>query len=143
MRDIHGVTEECTYFKKGKCKYPDRVCWKKHTRNSPSTSITSAPVTERVAPEHSVECYICKNKFKTKRDLMLHRLEKHLEKVMPCRNGENCQFTNCWYKHPNKQNVNKPNEEESNNKGFREDIQNTENFQKAPIGQKPPENMTV
>ena len=144
VRDIHGVKEDCAYFKRGKCKYPDRVCWKKHTQNVHINSSTHAVVTERNTPPPDVECYICKNKFKTKRERMLHRLDMHLEKVMPCRNSENCQFTNCWYRHQNKGiGKDRQTEDEPETIVVKENVTNNENFQKAPVEQKPPESQNV
>ena len=144
VRDIHGVKEECSYLKKGKCKYPDKVCWKKHMKQTLDSSHTPALATERGTHEQTEECYICKNKFRTKRDLMLHRLENHPEKVMPCRNPDNCQFETCWYKHTKQINESSnQNEEESESPNMRENTPNPVNFQKAPMAQKPPEKQNV
>ena len=57
---VYSCKEDCAYFKRGKCKYPDKVCWKKHTQNVHINSSTHAVVTERNTPPPDVECYICK-----------------------------------------------------------------------------------
>jgi hypothetical protein len=75
---------------------------------------------------------------------MLHRLEMHLEKVMPCRNSENCQFTNCWYRHQNK-GIGRVSQTDGEPETIvvKENNTNTVNFQKAPVAQKPPESQNV
>ena len=65
----------------------------------------------------------------------MHKLEIHPEKIKPSRNPENCEFTNCWYKHviPKiKENI-RTNEPSSEQK----EEQKVENFQKAQINPKP------
>jgi hypothetical protein len=133
VRDIHGKKEDCSHFNKGKCKYPDKYCWKRHT---PQTQTLPKEVG---TDEKSEECYICKNKFRTKRDMMLHRLELHAEKVMQCRNAENCEFQKCWYKHNKKNTESNINNSQIGNSSGEETTQKTGNFQKAPLEQKPPE----
>ena len=53
--------------------------------------------------QESVVCYLCGWKLKSKRDLMVHRKEKHGENVRMClyyAKG-NCEFSDedCWYQH--------------------------------------------
>ena len=52
--------------------------------------------------KNSLECHYCDEKFQSKRDLMVHRKEAHLEKVTTCYYflHESCHFgENCWYNH--------------------------------------------
>ena len=56
-RDDHDHTEECSYYKKGSFRFPDKVCWKLHKKLI--VIETSAIKTE--------ECFTSKNRFKTKK----------------------------------------------------------------------------
>ena len=71
-RDEHDMVEECTYFKKGRCKF-ENLCWNKHIgleQTPPARTITKC-----------LECYDCKELFTRLGDMMIHRKNKHPEKV--------------------------------------------------------------
>ena len=60
-------------------------------------------VTVSATKEALNECYICKNTFKSKNEMMLHRKEVNPEKVRFCNNLLNCGYKACWYKHKEKE----------------------------------------
>ena len=70
--------------------------------------------------------------FKTKNEMMVHRLTEHTDKVKPCRDPDNCTFKTCWYNH-NKQVV-VLNENDQTEKA--------KDFQKDSVQPKPPLNST-
>ena len=96
-RDKHEQKEECSFYKKGACRFPDNVCWKIHKK----VLVITASNTE----DSSNECFICKNNFKNKNEMMLHRKEVHPEKVRLCNNPINCGLKTCWYRHKENEGV--------------------------------------
>ena len=130
VRDTHGVKEECKYFKQGRCNFPENICWQKHD---------IVPSVKTHQKDESVEeCYICKNKFKTKHEMMIHKFATHPEKVRLCRNSKNCGFSKCWYRHlvSNEKEKSTTTESGTNNK----EVEIEGNFRKAQITPKPPIN---
>ena len=91
LRDNHEVTEVCTHFQKDKCKFPDNVCWLKHSK---STRLN-------MTNEKDIKCHICKHDFKSKNSMMLHRKKHHPEETSFCKKYKegNCDFNTCWYIH--------------------------------------------
>ena len=123
LRYDHKTIEDCIYFKKGKCRFPDKVCWNKHT--------VLLPIQTDSNPNKSIECFDCKETFERIKHMMLHRKSKHPEKVRPCRNPDTCEFTTCWYRHI------------ENNTNDNISITNSENekeqgFHKGQVKQNPP-----
>ena len=94
IRDTHGAKTECIFFKQDRCRYP-KNCWKKHSIEAPVKNNTTSS-------ENTSKCYDRNNMFKTKREMMMHRLNVHPDKVKPCRDPDNFNFTKCWYKHSEK-----------------------------------------
>ena len=96
LRDEHETIEDCLYFKKGRCRFPNKVCWNKHstTNNNENTQIHT-----ELNSTKFIECYDCKETFQRIGYMMLHRKSNHPEKVRPCRNPDTCEYTGCWYRH--------------------------------------------
>ena len=88
-RDEHERTEECSHYEKGNCRFPDKVCWKLHKK---------LIVSEKLELK-TVECFTCKNKFKSKSVMMIHRKEEHPDKVRLCNDPIKCGFQKCWFIH--------------------------------------------
>ena len=93
-RDKHEMKKDCTFYKQGSCKFPDS-CWNRHVIDSVTKTTPKNTTT--------MECYVCKNSFETKREMMIHRKENHPDKVRQCNNPDNCDFSRCWYLHSNNQ----------------------------------------
>ena len=93
IRDEHETMEECIWFKKGSCRFLEKkVCWNKHTvllQNKAESNVKN------------IQCHNYKETFKRVSHMMIHKKNKHPEKVRLCRNGESCDFKNCWYRHSN------------------------------------------
>ena len=129
-RDKHEPNIECIYYRQGSCKFTDNECWNRHTKDVAAQS----PLQDKA----TVECFVCKNKFKSKNEMMHHRKNTHPEKVRQCNNPESCGLTKYWYFHTPKQNETSIIiEEETNNTN---DKQKEGNFQETQIPQKPPLN---
>ena len=88
-RDDHERTEQCSHYKKGNCRFPDKVCWKLHQKLIVSETLESK----------TVECFTCKNEFKSKSVMMIHRKEGHHNKVRLCNDPIKCSFQKCWFIH--------------------------------------------
>ena len=89
MRDNHTKTEVCIWFKNGKCQFPESDCWNIH----------EASESKETHVNEDIKCHTCKRGFKTKNDMMMHRLKDHRDKVKNCRDIDNCRRQSCWYKH--------------------------------------------
>ena len=132
MRDRHAKTEVCKWFRDGDCRFPEKDCWNKHE----TRELILINVTEEI------KCHTCKTKFKTKDEMMRHRLKNHQEKVKDCRDGENCSRQGCWYKHKTviMEKTATPEEEISDRWVNSElDSENTD-FPQVPIQPAPPTN---
>ena len=97
-QENHEVTEVCEYLQKGKCKFmPPKICWLLHTKKA-SQSI------ER----NIIECYVCKEKVRTRNGMMRHGKHFHIEVVPECKEFSlgKCDFAGqdkmCWFKHTEK-----------------------------------------
>ena len=91
IRDEHGKSEECFYFKDNRCRFGDR-CWKKQSMRSNEKQSSS------------FVCYSCKENFSSLNNLMTHKKKEHLELCKPCSPKDGtCQFEDapekCWYIH--------------------------------------------
>ena len=86
IRDDNERLKVCKYFNQGKCSFPASLCWDKHEKQSNNTSIVG----------DKAECHTCKNTFKTKNEMMLHRKKNHPENVKPCREQSDCTRKTCW-----------------------------------------------
>ena len=67
------------------------MCWDKHEKQTDNTPKTG----------EKSECHTCKQTFKTKNEMMLHRKKQHTDRVKPCREQDNCTRKTCWYTHNN------------------------------------------
>ena len=121
-RDEHEIKEECSYYKHGDCRFPDKVCWKIHEKAVANTSSETA--------SNAHECYICKNKFQSKNEMMLHRKEIHPKRVKNCKDPQNCSFKKCWCNH--NEIVNSPQIENEPEKEVEIENQTEGNFQLVP-----------
>ena len=128
IRDKHKRTDECKFFTKGRCQFPQEECWNKHI-----TIISATPTTTE--NKTTIECFTCKNTFKSKNEMMIHRIEIHPEKCRPCKDQVGCGFKKCWYLHSTKQN-----EAIIENPSKNIYPENESNFQEAPEQPKPPYN---
>ena len=106
LRDDHEIQEECSFYQKGSCKFPDKVCWNKN----------SALVQKHTESKSNniIKCYDCRETFQRISNMMLHRNSKHPDKVRPCKNPESCEFTICWYMHIETSNSNSETASNSN-----------------------------
>ena len=98
-RDHHNSGNKiCRYFKKGSCFYQDGEegeCWYLHTQSKIQKSTETG--------EH-FSCSFCENSFKTKSEVMKHRIKQHEEEVPICnsiKEGTRCSKNiRCWFRHP-------------------------------------------
>ena len=130
IRDKHDRTNECKFFKKGSCRFPQKECWNKHI----SISASNLTITE----PKSIECFTCKNKFNSKNEMMIHRKEIHLEKVRTCKDQVSCGFKHCWFLHSIQ-----PIEAQTKRICEKDQPESESNFQKAPEQPKPPFNLNL
>ena len=97
-KNSHPETiKTCKYFVKGKCGFPESVCWFNHKiRETNSATLTPQTLMQ-------FHCGFCKKIFTNKSDFMKHRVREHEEYVPECRNNLNgcCTFSakECWFKH--------------------------------------------
>ena len=94
----HEITEVCKYFLQRNCNFnPPKKCWLLHQK-------------PKDAPKErdQIECYVCKQTFRTRNGMMRHRKQYHEEVVPECRENlkGTCEFTGedkvCWFKHSDK-----------------------------------------
>ena len=94
IRDDHGKTEECVFYKANRCKF-EQTCWKIHIAQTNKDPFT---------------CFSCNTGFPNMNGLMSHRKKTHIELCKPCqpKNG-NCRFENppekCCFVHQHFQEV--------------------------------------
>ena len=94
--------------------------------------------------EKKHKCYDCQTVFKTKNEMMTHRINVHTNKVKLCRDPENCSFTKCWYRHTssstrdlNQESTNEPSNVNNVN-NINQTKTNDQDFSKAPANPEPP-----
>ena len=75
IRDQHNRIEDCEYFSRGDCRFPDNVCWDKHELKTNKSS----------SEDNKFTCHSCRKAFNSKNNMMNHRLKDHPDKVKPCR----------------------------------------------------------
>ena len=96
----------CKFYLKGKCDFPESVCWFRHNSSDNSTS-TPLSLTE-------YRCGFCDELFQIKSDFMKHRRKSHEEYVPECRDySESCCIYGtdaCWFKHGEESKKNLENE---------------------------------
>ena len=85
----------CKFFLKGKCDFPDNICWFIHSKSSPNLSPQMV---------EQYKCGFCDDIFKSKSDFMNHRKQKHEKSVPACRDNVNgtCSrhgTNTCWFRH--------------------------------------------
>ena len=94
-KEHHPSENICKYYLQNNCKFTEDVCWFKHNVDK-NNSLNNA---------QSVTCYICKETFKTKNEMMKHRREFHAAVVRTCTKYKtnSCRFSseNCWFLHKN------------------------------------------
>ena len=77
--------------------------------------------------------------------MMIHRKNKHPEKVRACKDQSGCQFKPCWFKHMDEitnNSSNKENLEQSNNEVSSNETEKEQNFFKSPLKKTPPLNQS-
>ena len=97
IKENHEVTERCTHYPRGRCKFLDEECWLVHEKKK--------EITKRKETKDDSKCYICEQMFKTKNDMMRHRKQIHPVGLRTCKDDEEgtCEFgpRRCWYIHVN------------------------------------------
>lgn len=85
----HPKMRICRFYLEKRCRYGDEDCFYLHERKA----------------ENNFNCNMCGKDFDMKTDMMMHRKNDHLDRLIPCRNffkDKNiCQFEDdeCWYRH--------------------------------------------
>ena len=69
-KEEHPYHKKCRYFLKGECKFEAKDCWYLQ-ENRPKVATKVVEVNE------NIQCYICKNIFFSKHDLMEHKQAHH------------------------------------------------------------------
>ena len=97
-RDVHPEKRRrCRNDIKNECQYTEDTgpngCWWKHGQNTSKSKNFEA--------KYGQTCNICNEDFRTKSDVMIHKKNKHEEKVPFCKDLKNgsCTFSRCWYRH--------------------------------------------
>ena len=96
----------CRYDLEDNCSYSAEECWYRHNTDRSEKEAVSI----RNTNEHEVSrklssnfmCHNCKEEFRNKNFLMLHKKESHPETCMLCEQyvrGECTRDTHCWYMH--------------------------------------------
>ena len=70
-KEEHPSHKKCRYYLKGECKFGGEECWYVHEDK----------VNKNGRPDESesiIQCYICKNEFHSKHDLISHKKKHHL-----------------------------------------------------------------
>ena len=136
-RDDHESKKDCKFFQQGRCSFSKQLCWNRHSERQSEKD--TAPETEK---KH--KCYDCQTVFKTKNEMMTHRINVHRNKVKLCRDPENCSFTKCWYRHNsistrdlNQELTNEPSNVNNVN-NINQTKTNDQDFSKAPANPEPP-----
>ena len=148
-KEHHPSENTCKYFLQSSCKFTADICWFKHDVTKNNSQINS----------QLVACYVCKETFKNKNEMMKHRRVSHTGVVRTCTNFKtnSCRFNseNCWFLHKDESlcvygslcknfRENKcslKHLENSENKNREEGNKNNKSdlvFQKGPIDPKPP-----
>ena len=129
IRDSHEKSKVCQFYNRGKCNFPETVCWDIHKKED-----TVNPTTK----DH-LECHTCRNVFNSKHLLMMHRLNEHPEKIKPCRDQESCTRQVCWYKHKkSKSSTTTAEVEEINKSWLSDELDSEKDFQEVPLLPKTP-----
>ena len=69
-KEEHPSNRKCRFYLKGECKFGGEECWYVHEDK----------VNKNGRPDESesiIQCYICKNKFHSKHDLVAHKKKHH------------------------------------------------------------------
>ena len=69
------LSKKCRYFAKGECNFSAEECWYIH-------GDTSNVDTDDIDDLNTFECFICKNMFSSKYDLMEHKKKHHSNKSL-------------------------------------------------------------
>ena len=102
-KEEHPFKKKCRYFAKGECNFSSEDCWYVHGEDGKDDTNTNQV-------EEDFECFVCKNLFPSKYDLMEHKKKHHLSKI-PCikfqkgiceRSAEKCRYVHS-YSHKYKQ----------------------------------------
>ena len=96
-KEEHPSHKKCRYFLKGECKFEGKDCWYLHEdRPMNGTHVTEV--------NSGIQCYICKNNFFSKFDLMEHKKTNHQQSTTT-NQPKNSPTPNAWAKPlPNVQN---------------------------------------
>ena len=106
-RDKHPFTRRmCRYDLEDSCSYSAEECWYRHnTGRSEKLPTGNKNTNEFEVPERrsaNYMCHSCKEEFRTKNNLMMHKKKTHPETCMLCEHyvsGECTRDTHCWYMH--------------------------------------------
>ena len=73
-KEEHPSHKKCRYYIKGECIFSSEECWYLHEDNTNSS-------TSQINHEN-YQCFVCKNDFSTKHDLMEHKKKNHPSKML-------------------------------------------------------------
>ena len=94
-KEEHPSHKKCRYYLKGECAFSSEDCWYLHEDKVSNANSSPNNVTE-------FQCFVCKNTFMSKYDLMQHKRKHHPSKI-PCTKFQNgtCDRSaeDCNYKH--------------------------------------------
>ena len=130
LMHIHNVAF-CKNKTAGNCHYTSDMCWWKHEETEADQNF-------------SIDCFICKETFGSKAEMMNHRRAEHFSKVRKCTNfmQNKCRFLNnsCWYLHEEEEmDIDDTNEKDDVNPGMKKSETESDSvFRKATENLKPP-----
>ena len=106
-RDNHPLSRrQCRYDLEDNCSYSSEECWYRHNTSRSekqmhgTKSLSEGKVSEKRSEKYT--CHSCKEEFRTKNNLMMHKKKSHPENCMLCEHfvsGECTRDKDCWYLH--------------------------------------------
>ena len=123
LKHINTVAQ-CKKVTLGICKFTSDMCWWRHETNQTDQNL-------------SFNCHTCREGFKSRHEMMIHRKTMHREKVRKCTNfiTNSCPYlsSSCWFLHENNDEAEVSENEEKDGKNSEKSV-----FQKVTENLKPP-----
>ena len=88
-KEEHPSHKKCRYFIKGECNFSAEDCWYLH-------EVTQKKVTTPGQAKQNIQCFICKNRFESKYDLVEHKKKHHPTPTV--NSGKKVPTQNAWAK---------------------------------------------